>query len=130
MSEADEAVEWAEYAEEDLIMAKSALRRSKPLTIGSCFHSQQCAEKYFKAILVSQNVEFPKTHDLLILNTLCTDAGIFTGFTKEALGRLSGYAVRTRYPGNQPTPEEARDALEIVMNIRKFARAFLGSMRS
>ncbi len=33
MSEADEALQWAEYAEEDLIMAKSALRRSKPLTI-------------------------------------------------------------------------------------------------
>ena len=38
MSEADEALEWVKYAEEDLIMAKSALRRSKPLTIGSCFH--------------------------------------------------------------------------------------------
>ena len=126
MSEADEALEWAEYAEEDLIMAKSALRRSKPLTIGSCFHSQQCAEKYFKAMLVSQNVEFPKTHDLLILHTLCADAGILTGFTKDDLGRLSGYAVHTRYPGNQPTPEEAKDALEITMNIRKFARAFLG----
>jgi len=130
MSEADEALEWAEYAEEDLIMAKSALRRSKPLTIGSCFHSQQCAEKYFKAILVSLNVEFPKTHDLLILHTLCTDAGIFTGFTREDLGRLSGYAVRIRYPGNQPTPEEAKDALEIAMNIRKFARAFLGLKRA
>lgn len=130
MSEADEALEWAEYAEEDLIMAKSALRRSKPLTIGSCFHSQQCAEKYFKAILVSLNVEFPKTHDLLILHTLCTDAGIFTGFTKEDLGRLSGYAVGTRYPGNQPTPEEAKDALEIAINIRKFARAFLGLKRA
>jgi len=126
MSEADEAVEWVEYAEEDLIMAKSALRRSKPLAISSCFHSQQCAEKYLKAILVSQNVEFPKTHDLLILNTLCTTAGIFTGFTKEDLGRLSGYAVHTRYPGSQPTPEEAKESLEITMNIRKFARGYLG----
>mgnify|MGYP003428568290 CR=1 FL=1 len=126
MNEADEALEWAEYAEEDLIMAKSALRRSKPLTIGSCFHSQQCAEKYLKAMLVSQNVEFPKTHDLLILHTLCAGAGILTGFTKEDLGRLSGYAVHTRYPGNQPTPEEAKDALEIAMNIRRFARTFLG----
>jgi HEPN domain-containing protein len=126
MRGANEALKWAEYAEEDLIMAKSALRRSKPLTIGSCFHSQQCAEKYFKAMLVSQNVEFPKTHDLLILHTLCADAGILTGFTKDDLGRLSGYAVHTRYPGNQPTPAEAKDALEIAMNIRKFARAFLG----
>jgi HEPN domain-containing protein len=113
MSEADEALEWVEYAEEDLILAKSALRRSKPLTIGSCFHSQQCAEKYFKAILVSKNVEFPKTHDLLILNTLCDEAGIFTGFAKEDLGRMSGYAARTRYPGNQPTPKNPRKRLKL-----------------
>jgi HEPN domain-containing protein len=126
MSEADEALEWVEYAEEDLILARSALRRSKPLTIGSCFHSQQCAEKYFKAMLVSQNIEFPKTHDLLLLHALCAEAGILTGFTKEDLGRLSGYAVRTRYPGNQPTSEEAKDALEIAMIIRKFSRTFLG----
>lgn len=126
MKKADEALEWVKYAEEDLVLAKTALQRRKPLTIGSCFHSQQCAEKYFKAILVSKNIEFPKTHDLLILNTLCTDAGIFTGFTKDDLGRLSGYAVRARYPGNQPTPEEAKDALAIAMNIRKFARMFLG----
>jgi HEPN domain-containing protein len=129
MSEADESLEWVEYAEEDLILAKSALKRRKPLTIGSCFHSQHCAEKYFKAILVSQNIEFPKTHDLLILNTLCTGAGVLTGFTTEDLGRLSGYAVRTRYPGNRPTPAEAKDALEIAINIRKFARALLGLKR-
>ena len=126
MSEAGEAQEWVEYAEEDLILAKSALRRSKPLTMGSCFHSQQCAEKYLKAILVAQDVEFPKTHDLLILNTLCSNAGILTGFAIEELGRLSGYAVHTRYPGNQPTPEEAKEALEITMQIRRFARKFLG----
>ncbi|MEW6285237.1 MAG: HEPN domain-containing protein [Chloroflexota bacterium] len=126
MIETDEALKWVEYAEEDLILAKSALRRNKPLPIGACFHSQQCAEKYFKAILVSRDIEFPKTHDLLILNTLCTDAGILTGFTKEDLGRLSGYAVRTRYPGNQPTPDEAKEALEIALIVRRFARAFLG----
>lgn len=126
MSGSDESLEWANYAEEDLIMAKSALRHRKPLTTASCFHSQQCAEKYFKAILVAQDVEFPKTHDLLILNTLCTNAGIFTGFTKEDLGRLSGYAVHTRYPGNQPALDEAKEALEITMTVRKFARKFLG----
>jgi HEPN domain-containing protein len=126
MSDPGEPFDWAEYAEEDLIMAKSALRRSKPLTTSSCFHSQQCAEKYLKAILVSQDIEFPKTHDLLILDTLCANAGIFTGLTKESLGRLSGYAVHTRYPGNQPSATEARDALEIASQIRRFSRTFLG----
>jgi HEPN domain-containing protein len=82
--------------------------------------------KYLKAILVAKDVEFPKTHDLLILNTLCSTAGIMTGFTKEDLGRLSGYAVHTRYPGNRPVPEDAKEALEITMTIRQFARMFLG----
>jgi HEPN domain-containing protein len=130
MSGRSEQFDWVEYAEEDLIMAKSALRRSKPLPTSSCFHSQQCAEKYLKAILLSQDIEFPKTHDLLILNTLCADGGIFTGFTKEDLGRLSGYAVHTRYPGNQPTLDEAKDALKIAQTIRRYARTFLGLKKS
>lgn len=126
MNVSNEANEWVEYAEEDFTIAKSALRRRKPLTTPSCFHSQQCAEKYLKAMLVAKEVEFPKTHDLLILDTLCNQAYILTGFTKEDLGRLSGYAVHTRYPGNQPTVEEAREALQIVSNVRRFARLYLG----
>jgi HEPN domain-containing protein len=126
MSESNDPHEWLIYAEEDFIMAKSALRRSKPLTTASCFHSQQCAEKSLKAILIAKDIEFPKTHDLIILNTLCNNAGILTGFTKDELGRLSGYAVHTRYPGNQPTPEEAQEAIEIATTVRKFSRAFLG----
>ena len=58
MSGSDEALEWANYAEEELIMAKSALRHRKPLTTASCFHSQKCAEKYFRAILVVQDVQY------------------------------------------------------------------------
>jgi hypothetical protein len=50
-------------------------------------------------------------------------------YAEEDVGRLSGYAVRTRYPGNQPTPEEAKEALEIAMTIRKFARTFLGAKK-
>jgi hypothetical protein len=39
---------------------------------------------------------------------------------------FSGYAVQARYPGNQPTPDEAKEALEIARIIRRFARTFLG----
>lgn len=125
MSDRNSALEWVEYAEEDFVMAKSALRRKKPLITSSCFHSQQCAEKYLKALLISKGEEFPKTHDLVILDRLCNQAGIFTGFSKEDLGRLSAYAVHTRYPGSQPVPEDGEEALEICSLIRKFARTFL-----
>lgn len=126
MNATNEVNQWVEYAEEDHTVARSSLRRAKPLTTSSCFHSQQCAEKYLKAILVSKNMEFPKTHDLLILDELCNKAGVLTGFTKEDLGRLSGFAVHTRYPGNQPTHEDAQEALKIASQIRRFARSLLG----
>ena len=129
MNAPSEVRQWVEYAEEDFTVAKSLLRRTKPLTTSSCFHSQQCAEKYLKAMLVAKDVEFPKTHDLLILDVLCNKAGILTGYTKEELGRLSGYAVHTRYPGNQPTIEDAKEALAIVSDVRRFARSFLGFKR-
>jgi HEPN domain-containing protein len=129
MNAPSEVRQWVEYAEEDFTVAKSLLRRTKPLMTSSCFHSQQCAEKYLKAMLVAKDVEFPKTHDLLILDVLCNKAGILTGYTKEELGRLSGYAVHTRYPGNQPTIEDAKEALAIVSDVRRFARSFLGFKR-
>jgi len=108
MNVSNEVKEWVEYAEDDFTVAKSSLRRTKPLTAPSCFHSQQCAEKYLKAMLVAKDVEFPKTHDLLILDALCNRAGILTGYTKEDLGRLSGYAVHTRYPGIQVINQHLR----------------------
>jgi HEPN domain-containing protein len=35
------------------------------------FHAQQCAEKYLKAYLVSQKVDFPYTHSIATLLKLC-----------------------------------------------------------
>lgn len=58
---------WAAYAEEDLETAKAALRARKPRLMTACFHSQQCAEKYLKALLLTRTSDFPKTHDLIHL---------------------------------------------------------------
>ncbi|MEP7137679.1 MAG: HEPN domain-containing protein [Chloroflexota bacterium] len=126
MSGDNEVREWVSYAEEDFITAKEMLKRRKPLLLTVCFHSQQCAEKYLKAMLVFKDVSFPKTHDLLILDMLCNDAGIATGFSKEQLVDLSGHAVHTRYPGNAPTLEDAKDAVAIATVVRRFTLSFLG----
>jgi hypothetical protein len=42
------------------------------------------------------------------------------------LNTLTDHAVRTRYPGNDPTTEDARDAIEYAKLIRSLARKFLG----
>ena len=126
MSDPDNPLDWVSYAEEDFAVAKLTLRRQKPLLLGSCFHSQQCAEKYLKALLVAKHAEFPKTHDILLLDTLCNQHGILTGFDKSVLARLTEHAVHTRYPGTELTPDEAHESLEIAKTIRKFARKQLG----
>jgi HEPN domain-containing protein len=126
MSETNDPLAWVERAEEDFILARTALRRKQPLAYGACFHAQQCAEKYMKALLISKSADFPKTHDLLMLNNLCSSNGIFLEVDAKHLNTLSDYAVRTRYPGNDPTAEDAQEAIELAKLVRSFARKFLG----
>lgn len=126
MSEINNPQAWVAKAEEDYKLVQSALRRKKPLITGACFHAQQCAEKYIKALLISKGANFPKTHDLLMLNNLCSDAGIFLEIDPLLLNNLADYAVRTRYPGEEPTLKDAEEALETTKLIRTLARKFLG----
>ena len=117
---------WVDRAEEDLAMARSTLRRKRPLTASACFHAQQCAEKYLKAVLVAQAYPFPRTHDLLALHTLCVQAGVISGLPIDRLESLSAYAVQVRYPGDDPTPDEAKEPLDATKVVRRFVRKFLG----
>lgn len=126
MTDINELKSWIASAEEDFSASKALIRLKKPLSSGACFHAQQCAEKYLKALLILKDADFPKTHDLPTLNTMCNQAGIFTGLDPQQLIELSRHAVQTRYPGNQPTREEAREAIEIAKTIRRFARSYLG----
>ncbi len=126
MSVARNPTAWAARAEEDYRLAQSALRRKRPLLYGACFHAQQCAEKYLKALLVFRGQDFPKTHDLVALSTLCEQAGIIVPIHPDDLDQLSAYAVGIRYPGEEPALEEARIAVRIAGKIRRFARRLLG----
>ena len=117
---------WVTRAEEDYVLARSALRRKRPLLYGTCFHAQQCAVKYLKAILVSNGQTFPKTHDLLVLSDLCISVGVLLAVDVDRLDLLSAYAVRVRYPGDDPLLEEAQSALNTAKTVRRFARKLLG----
>ena len=126
MSESNEFEEWIEHAEDDYENAKIVIRRRKPSVYGSCFHAQQCAEKYMKALLVFKGRSFPMTHDLLIINNLLISEGIFIGLPEDDLDALSRFAAATRYPGAKPTIEDAKEAISLARAIRKFSRAYLG----
>jgi len=64
-------VKWVEKAEKDLLTAQRELSFENPITEAVCFHSQQAAEKFLKALLVAHQVYFPKTHSIMELLELC-----------------------------------------------------------
>lgn len=126
MSSDANPLDWVAYAEDDYEVARLLLRRRRPITHASCFHAQQCAEKYLKAVLVAKGALFPKTHDLITLDDLCTQAGVFVAVPEDKLSLLSSYATRVRYPGDEPILEEAKDALATAAAVRRFVRKLLG----
>ena len=117
---------WIDHAEDDFDAAGKLLRGKKPSVYGACFHTQQCAEKYMKAMLVVKGKRFPMIHDLVTVNNLLEQAGINMNVPENDLALLSSYAVRARYAGERPEVEDAKETLRIAKTIRKFSRAFLG----
>ena len=126
MSDINDPLEWIAKAEGDYALARSALRRKRPILFGACFHAQQCAEKYMKAMLVACEQGFSKIHDLAVLNKQCEDNGILIGVPKEDLQTLWFYAVETRYPAAEPSLEDSDAVIKTARAVRKFARKFLG----
>jgi HEPN domain-containing protein len=125
MSDPTDPLAWVHRAEEDWLLARSALRRKIPLTYGATFHAQQCAEKYLKALLVSRQQAFPRTHDVIALYDLCIWHDLHVPVGPDTLERLAAYAVQVRYPGEDPTPDEAQEAVQIAQSVRRWARAVL-----
>jgi len=62
--------EWVRKAEEDYHVAVKVHRGDDPFPNAVCFHCQQAAEKYLKALMEECGLGVPKTHDLVALWTL------------------------------------------------------------
>ncbi|MBU4233983.1 MAG: HEPN domain-containing protein [Proteobacteria bacterium] len=112
--------QWLAKADEDLNAAKALLSLGTSFfsTIG--FHCQQAAEKYFKAFLTWQQIEFPKTHDLgLLLGLISTADPSLTELNEVAI--LNPYGVEIRYPGDVPeiNSDEAAEAVELAEKVRE-----------
>jgi len=60
--------EWIKKADGDFAIAGRELRvRKSPVYDAVCFHAQQCAEKYLKALLQENERHIPKIHNLIEL---------------------------------------------------------------
>ena len=122
--------EWIRKAEEDYRVCRRELqvRRGASLDV-VCFHAQQCAEKYLKAVLQESGISFPKTHDLEALVNLVTP--VYSQFNAQRADakRLASHAVEVRYPGCWSVRSDAEDAFQTARAVRVLARNVLGLVR-
>ena len=86
-----------------------------------CFHAQQCAEKYLKALLTYRAIEFPKTHDLVVLlNRLGSESGL--ELRVEEVQALNRFSTEARYPGDWD-PIDIQEASGAVARARRVREA-------
>jgi HEPN domain-containing protein len=117
--------QWVRKAESDYVVARKLARGSDPHHDEVCFHAQQSAEKYLKALLEELNQPVPRTHVLDHLNVLLVPHHPALRAVRIGARILTRIAVTTRYPGMNATKRQAISALRWAAKIRAAARALL-----
>jgi HEPN domain-containing protein len=113
--------EWIEKAEGDFATAGRELRaRKSPNYDAVCFHAQQCAEKYLKAVLQENEKHIPKIHNLIELMLLCEKIDSSFEMLRSDLVVMERYSVRVRYPGEFAEKADAQSAYAAAKTTRAF----------
>ncbi len=90
--------EWFRKADNDILNMENNLKAEKVPTDTVCFHAQQAVEKYLKAWLSFQNIEFEYAHDLVYLTELALQKDEEFKQLLADNEKLNDFAVKVRYP--------------------------------
>lgn len=121
---------WITKAEQDFKTVEILLQSNEGPPGIICFHCQQSAEKYVKAFLVEKNIDFPRTHDILLLieRYLLQAYGVFREIIPAATD-LTDFATSTRYPDSEEDLDiiAAHDAYKAMIEIKSFILSKINS---
>ena len=118
--------DWVHKAEDDFQLASQTAVGTPAYHDQVCFHCQQAAEKYLKALLDDLGQTIPKTHDLDLLFNLLLPTYSTLRSLRRALSALSDFAVAVRYPGKRATKRQANACLRWALKARNACRTILG----
>src|SRR5260370_1181345 len=118
--------EWVRKAEADFQLAVKLGRDKEPWHDQICFHCQQSAEKYLKALLQELGQPVPRTHNLLALRTSLLPFHSLLRPFRRGLEFLSRFAVGPRYPNYDATKRQAASALRSAGDVRAACCTLLG----
>ena len=119
---------WFKKAEQDLEMAQPAMLPGNPIPPKTCYHAQQCAEKYLKGFLVSTSHSFNFVHDLFYLTQECAQRQPAFSDLELAAETLGRYGAGVRYPLENfvdPDEEEACEAIKLAEEVATFVKSQL-----
>jgi HEPN domain-containing protein len=132
LSEIELVCKWFKKAEDDLIVARHLFEDLYPKQIEiACYHAQQAVEKALKGFLLYNDIEPPKTHDLVALCRMC--AKIATEFKEKIddCAILTLYSSITRYPNEIEMDEtEAATAIRKALAIFDFTTGMISEMNT
>ncbi|MBI3268476.1 MAG: HEPN domain-containing protein [Planctomycetes bacterium] len=121
----DLAKGWIAKGDSDFATARLVLQSPGPYDT-ACFHAQQAAEKYLKAVVALAGLPIPHTHDLERILSVCVGAQLGVSLAPARLASLTPYAVQLRYsPTFWPDAGTVRQALDIVDEVRAAVAAAL-----
>ena len=118
--------EWVRKAESDFRLAETIARGVEPFHDEQCFHCQQSAEKYLKALLEELGRTIPKTHNLVALLSLLMSHDRSLRTLRRGADFLTRFAVDTRYPGDSASKRQAAAAVRWAGRVRGECRSLLG----
>jgi HEPN domain-containing protein len=118
--------EWVRKAEADYQLAILIARKGDPFHDQRCFHCQQSAEKYLKALLEELDRAVRKSHELERLLTVLQPHYPLLRLQRRGLAFLSNFAIGVRYPGDNATKRQADAALRWAGHVREACRTLLG----
>ena len=94
-----------------------------------CYHCQQAAEKFLKAVIIAYDNEVEKTHDFHDLQRLTDTLKSFVNVPNEIMiiaARLTQYAVHTRYPDEMSVDEEqTKAAVNMAEQVKIWAEKII-----
>ncbi len=111
---------WLDAAFDDLRVIEEILSEDD-LTHMVAFHSQQAIEKAFKAILEEQELNVPKTHDLIPLHNLIKNS-IDIDIEIDLLQQINSLYIGARYPSDLGLLPDGKPSKEIAKQMYLLAK--------
>lgn len=110
---------WVDSSDADIEAAKVLLETRPHLNSIILFHCQQALEKILKALLIHQEIQVRKIHDLNKLLSFFENENWFNAGFYDDIQIFEKFNVEVRYPDGEVIPdhEETRHAMQIAEKL-------------